>query len=357
MGGEGTRLRPLTYTTPKQLLPVAEMPMIERVLAHLEEHGVSDAVLSLGYRPDAFRAAYPDGKAGGVRLEYVVEHEPLDTAGAIRFAATEAGISETFLVLNGDVLTDLDIGALLELHGKWGAEATLHLTPVEDPSAFGVVETDPKGRVTAFIEKPPREQATTNLINAGTYVMEPSVLGRIPAGRRVSVERETFPALVADKSLFALATDDYWLDTGTPDKYLQANRDLLEGRRPWAPHPRAEQVAPGEWRLGSSVVDGEVHCSLVGEGARVERGSSVRSAVVGGEAVVEAGATVAGSVVLAGALVKRGAVVEDSVLGHRSVVREKAELRAATVVGDRATVEAGARLRASRVPGEPGQGG
>src|SRR5579863_9170996 len=198
VGGEGTRLRPLTYSVPKQMLPVAEVPLIERVLAHLVGHGVTDVVLSLGYRPDAFIDAFPDGTCAGATLAYAVEEEPLDTAGAIRYAAVSAGIDGTFLVFNGDVLSDLDVTALVAFHQERGAEGTVALTPVEDPSAFGVVPTDGEGRVVAFIEKPRRQDAPTNLINAGTYVLQPAVLARIPGGRRVSIERETFPALVGE---------------------------------------------------------------------------------------------------------------------------------------------------------------
>ena len=221
VGGEGTRLRPLTLTTPKQMLPIVEQPMIERVLGHLATHGIDDAVLSLGYRPDAFINAYPSGTIAGVALTYAVEPTPLDTAGAIRFAANHAGIDDTFVVVNGDVLTDSDISALIDFHRSSGAEGTISLTPVEDPSAFGVVPTDPQGRVEAFIEKPPRDEAPTNYINAGTYVFETSVLDRIPADRRVSIERETFPALVESGTLYALGSEAYWLDTGTPDAYLR----------------------------------------------------------------------------------------------------------------------------------------
>ena len=228
VGGEGTRLRPLTLSSPKQMLPIVGVPMIERVLGQLAAHGVDEAVLSLGYLPDAFLEAYPDGRAAGISLTYAVEPEPLDTAGAVRFAAAFAGIEETFVVVNGDVLTDLDLTGLIAFHRRRGAEGTIALHPVADPSAFGVVPTDSEGRVLAFVEKPPRDEAPTNEINAGTYVLEPSVLDRIPEGGRVSIERETFPAMVRDGRLFARSDDRYWLDTGTPSAYLEANFDYLE---------------------------------------------------------------------------------------------------------------------------------
>src|SRR5262249_36784818 len=160
---------------------------------------VDQAILSLGYRPDGFAHAYPDNRCAGVALHYAVEPEPLDTAGAVRFAALDAGVAERFIVVNGDVLTDLDVSALVALHDKVGAEATISLTPVDDPSRYGVVPIDAEGRVEAFIEKPPRDEAPSNWINAGTYVFEPSVIDRIPEGRKVSIERETFPGLVVDR--------------------------------------------------------------------------------------------------------------------------------------------------------------
>ncbi|HVF73731.1 MAG TPA: NDP-sugar synthase [Acidimicrobiales bacterium] len=351
VGGEGTRLRPLTFTTPKQMLPIVEVTMIERVLAHLASFGVDDVVLSMGYRPDAFLAAFPDDACAGVALAYAVEPEPLDTAGAVRFAATHAGIDETFLVVNGDVLTDLDIGALVGFHRARGAEATIALTPVEDPSAFGVVPTDEAGRVTAFIEKPPPGEAPTNLINAGTYVLEPSVLERIAGDRRVSIERETFPALVADGSCYALASDTYWIDTGTPAKFLQANLDLLSGRR-GDPASHAHEVDPGVWYGNAGpVVDGEVVApSFIGDAAFVARGARVEGSVLGAGARVADGAVVRGSVILPGAVVAGGAVVEGSIVGENAVVGENARVGGLTVVGGSAEVEPGTTLDGARLP-------
>ena len=353
LGGEGTRLRPLTYTTPKQLLPVVEVPMLERVLAHLRLHGVDEAVLSLGYRPDAFFDAYPDDEAAGVRLDYAVEPEPLDTAGAIAFAARHAGIDETFIVVNGDVLTDVDTTALVAFHRSHGAAATIHLKAVDDPSRFGVVPTDDDGRVIEFLEKPPADRAPTNLINAGTYVLEPEVLARIPGDRRVSVERETFPALAAEGAVFAMASDAYWLDTGTPLAYLQANADLLDGTRPGSPAPGARQGSPGVWTLGAPTISGAVQPpSLLGDGAHVAKGATVIASVVGAGCVVEPGACVEGSVLLGGARVGAGARVAGSILGRNCVVAEGCELTPVTVVGDDMVVPAGARLADARVPAE-----
>jgi NDP-sugar pyrophosphorylase family protein len=324
--------------------------MLERVLTHLAEFGVDTAVLSLGYRPDAFRAAYPTGEACGVHLEYAAEPEPLDTAGAIAFAARHGEIDETFLVVNGDVLTDLDVGELVAFHRDRGAAATIHLTAVEDPSRFGVVPTDDDGRVLAFVEKPEPGTAPTNLINAGTYVLEPDVLARIPSGRRVSVERETFPALAAEGVVFARRGGDYWLDTGTPAAYLQANADLLDGTRPGPPAPGAGQLAPGVWNLGASDVQGEVEApSLVEDGVEVASGARVAASVLGPGSVVGRNAAVLGSVLLPGARVGVGARVTGSILGRNSVVSDGCVLEAVTVVGDGALVPEGEHLSDARV--------
>jgi len=325
VGGFGTRLRPLTLSTPKQMLPVGNRPMIERVLEHLAAHGVDTAVLSLGYRPDAFSDAYPDDRCAGVRLRYAVEPEPRDTAGAIRFAALDAGIDERFLVVNGDVLTDLDIGALVRRHEQSGAEGTIALHRVDDPSAYGVVPTDHDGRVTAFIEKPPRDEAPTDLINAGTYVLEPSVIDRIEPDVPVNVERRTFPAMVADGTLYAHDGETYWIDAGTPATYLAANLDLLSGVR-GAAEPG---IAPGA----------SVH-------------GAVEQAVVGPGAVVEPEARVSTSVVLAGAVIGTGAVVEDAIIGPRAHVGSGAVVEAGTVIGDGVVVPEGVRLTGARVPEE-----
>lgn len=352
VGGEGTRLRPLTLSTPKQMLPIVGVPMIERVLGHLAGHGIDEAVLSLGYLPDAFLRAYPDGTVDGVRLSYATEPEPLDTAGAVRFAANHAGIDETFVVVNGDVLTDMDVSALVAFHREHGAEGTIALHPVDDPSAFGVVPTDGDGRVTAFVEKPPRDEAPTNQINAGTYVLEPSFLQRVVLGRRVSIERETFPAMVRDGSLFARADDAYWLDTGTPADYLQAHRDLVEGRRGTPPSPGARRQQDGLWVSGSPKVEGAVvGACYVADGAVVAEGSRIETSVLGEGAVVEAGATVSASVLLAGARVAAGSTVSGSVLGPRATVGMRCEVRPVSVLGEGAVVASGTTVDGERVPG------
>lgn len=325
VGGFGTRLRPLTFTTPKQMLPIVGIPMIERVVRSLASHGVTDAVLSMGYRPDAFLDAYPDGTCGGVNLHYAVEPEPLDTAGAVRFAAAAAKIDETFLVVNGDVLTDLDVRALWEFHDERSAEGTIALTPVEDPSRYGVVAVGDKGQVTAFVEKPKPGTAPTNWINAGTYVLESSVLDRIPSGRKVSIERETFPAMVSDGVLYAMASDAYWVDAGTPNTYAEAQLDLVDGVR--------GKVEPA--------VDARV---TVSPSAVVDHSVVMTGVSIGDDAVIR------DSVILPGARIDPRVLLDGSVIGAGARIGEGAVLSGMTVIGDGYEVRAGAHLDGARLP-------
>jgi mannose-1-phosphate guanylyltransferase len=318
VGGFGTRLRPLTNDVPKPMLPVVHRPMIVRLVDNLAAGGVTEVVLALGFRPEPFAAAFPNDRHGDVRVHYAVEPEPLDTAGAIAFAARHVGVDDTFVVANGDIITDLDVGELVAHHREVGVAATIHLTPVADPSAFGVVELDAAGTVQRFVEKPAPGDTDSNLINAGTYVMEPSVLDLIESGRRVSVERDTFPRLVVGRRLAGVATDDYWLDTGRPELYLQANLDLTRGRRGPAEAAVADgaQVDPDAILVESVVGEGAtvdagatVTESLLLPGAHVESGATVEASIIGGR--VGAGAIVRGSVIGAGYEVPLGAVVVD----------------------------------------------
>lgn len=324
VGGEGTRLRPLTHDRPKPLLPVANVPFIERTLRRLAEAGCDEAVLSIWYRPEVFEAV---ATAAPLPVRLAVEDAPLGTGGAIGYAGR--GFDGTFLVLNGDVLTDLDLAAVLEAHRRFGGEATIVLTPVEDPSRFGVVPTDASGRVERFIEKPAPGTAPTNLVNAGTYVCEPAMLARIPPGGPVSVERDVFPEMAAEGVLYALAPDAYWLDFGTPDSYVAANVDCLRGALA-EPLPGCE--GPSGVRVeGDVVVDSGAEVVgpvVLGRGAVVEAGARVGPAVaVGPDARICADAVVREAVVLEGAKVGDGAFVERAVVGFGSAVEAGAELR------------------------------
>ena len=322
VGGFGTRLQPLTLDTPKQMLPIVGKPMIEHVVEYLSGHGVVEVVLSLGFAPDVFQSAYPDGHCNGVPVHYAVESEPLDTAGAIRFAAESANITETFLVLNGDVLTDLDVKELVSFHKETEAEASIHLTPVEDPSQYGVVDARPDGKVSGFIEKPETMGSLSSWINAGTYVFEPSVLDRIKPNARVSLEREVFPSLAASSALFAYQSEDYWIDTGTPPTYLQAQLDLIEGG---IRESSDRGVSP------SAVIAGEIQNSVIGRNVVIERGASIQR-----------------SVLLDGAYVRENALISDSIVGFGAEIGQSSIIESFSIVGHDAEVPAETKINTGK---------
>ena len=312
-GGYGTRLRPLTYTRPKHLLPIGNKPHIEHVLDLLARHGVDEVVMLTSYLAEAFEGVIADARARGVTVEVTHEAEPLGTAGALKNAESLLGAG-TFLAFNADVLTDVDLSWLLDAHAGAGAECTIMLTPVEDPSAFGVVPTEDSGRVTGFIEKPPPGEAPTNLINAGVYVLEPSVLDRVPAGEVWSAERQLFPQLVDDGVMYAYGSDAYWMDIGTPQKYLTANLDVIHGR--YRPDGMTDLAPGGLLADPSAEVDdsAEVNDVALGAGSRVDADALVQRSVLLPGAVVEAAAEVTGSILGERAVVASGCTARDVAL-------------------------------------------
>ena len=354
VGGEGTRLRPLTATTPKPLLPVVCMPLIERQLRWLSSYGVDEVVLAMGYLPDAFVEHFPDDRFGAMHLVYAVEPEPLGTAGAIRFAVEHAGIEERVVVCNGDVLTTLDLDAFVDFHRARGAAATIHLSRVEDPSALGAVPTYADGEVKEFVEKPPPGTAPSNWINAGTYVIERPVVEQIPPGRMVSIEHETFPHLLEDRGqVYALETDDYWLDVGTPQTYLDAHVDVLTGRLGMPPLPDARETAPGVWMQGDVDVSSNAELEpplLIAAGGTIGAGARIARSAIGEGAEVGSLTVVDGSVLHAGARLEDEASVRMSILGADACVEAGAEVLDLSIVGPGATVPAGTTVVGGRVP-------
>lgn len=346
MGGLGARLRPLTVYTPKPMLPVAGVPFVLHQLARLRDAGIGHVVLATSYRPEVFEAYLGDGTAFGLELEYATEDEPLGTGGAIRNVTgrLRSGPDDPVVVLNGDVLSDHDVGAQVGRHLAAGADVTLHLTRVDDARAYGCVPTDPAGRVTAFLEKMP--EPVTDQINAGCYVFRRSVLDAIPAGRVVSVERETFPGLLTAGALVVGMVDRaYWLDLGTPEAYVSGSRDLVLGRL----RSSAVPGAPGERLLlaGASVDESAEVCggSVVGAGARVLAGALVEGSVLQDGAVVHEGARVVDSVVGSGAVVGPRCVVEGAVIGDDAVLGADNELpRGARIWVDIALADRAVRM-------------
>jgi mannose-1-phosphate guanylyltransferase len=328
-GGEGTRLRPLTYTTPKPVMPLAGRPFLSFMLDWAHSHGVDEVILSCGFLSDDVKRVLGD-IYDGMRLRYVVEEEPLGTAGPVRLALDEGVLADRLIVLNGDVLTDIDLSAELAQHADTGARATLALYPVDDTASYGVVPTDSEGRVEAFLEKSEGE-APTNRINAGSYVIEREVIESIPAGRPVSFEREVFPALVGN-GLYGFAAEGYWIDIGTPERYLESTWNLLAGRVESKLPPRDETgslvdescLISGA-HIGPQSVLGR-HCS-VGSDSRIERSVLHDRVTVGADATV------------------RECVLAERVrVGRRAVVEPGVMAGAGVVIGDKAVVGTGARL-------------
>ena len=336
VGGKGTRLRPLTLSAPKPLLPTAGVPFLAHQLTWAAESGVTHVVLATSYRAEMFAEAFGDGSSFGLSIDYVYESSPLGTGGGIRNAASRlrGGPDDPIVILNGDILSGHDLPAQVDAHRKADAAVTLHLVEVADPSRYGCVPTDGSGRVTAFLEKTPNP--VTNKINAGSYVFKRSVIDTIPADQVVSVERETFPGLIASGAVvMGYAESAYWLDVGTPEAFVRGSCDVVLGHMPspalpcsaGSPGPAA---APGEY--------------LVLSGASVAAGATVTGGtVLGAGSVVECGASVHGSVVFDDARIGEGAVVRDSIIGRGAVIEGGAVIDGA-VIGDRASIAPGNEL-------------
>jgi NDP-sugar pyrophosphorylase family protein len=334
-GGQGTRLRPLTLACAKPVIPFLNRPFLAYQLALLREHGITDVILACSYRVDDVRHALGDGAALGVRLRYVVEREPLGTGGGIRNAAelTEG----TVLILNGDVLTDADVSAMRRFHEARGSRTTLYLQRVADPRPYGLVELAGDGRIRAFREKPTTpEEITTDTINAGIYMIDTALLPRMARGRPVSVEREFFPALVADGiPAFGWIGDAYWRDIGSPAAYRAAQMDLLDGRVRTPLTPAGEDHG-GVWLgRGARVARTArlVAPTVIGAGATVEAGARVGpGAVIGGGTTIGAGARVEAAVVWDGVRIGAGAVLRECVVGARARIGAGAAVGAGTVL-------------------------
>ncbi len=330
-GGEGTRLRPLTLSTPKPVAPVVDRPFLRHQLDLLSRAGVSEVVFSVAYQPEQVEAVFGDGAGLGIRIHYAVEKTPLGTGGAVKNA--EPQLDERTVVLNGDVLLDLDLAAVVARHEAAGASASIVLTPVRNPAAYGLVETDLDGRVLRFVEKPRPEDIRTNTINAGVYVLETSVLELMPAGVKYSIERSFFPALLArgDKVLGPVH-EGYWIDIGTPEKYLQVHRDILARRFDVALDGEARS---GGWVHPEARVAPDVILEApfyIGPGCHVASTAHVGpdAVLVSGVSVAE-GARVRDSVLWPGSRLGAGAEVHSSLVGPRVQLGLKSRVEAAVL--------------------------
>jgi NDP-sugar pyrophosphorylase family protein len=338
-GGKGTRLRPLTLHTPKPIVPIFNRPFLHYQLDLLKQvPAIDEVILSLNYQPRRIEEIFGDGSDAGIKIRYVVEPSPLGTAGAVRYAGEN--LTESVVVFNGDVLTQIDLAAVIRLHQERGAKATIVLTPVENPSAYGLVETDAQGNVQRFLEKPSPDEITTNHINAGIYVLEPETFDRIPRDVAWSIERRYFPSLIERGETFVgFVYEGYWIDIGTAEKYLQVHRDIMDGR------------------LRAAPFDGEAGDAMVSPSARVDTGATLEGpcfvddgvvvragarigpySVIGRHTQIDEDAVVEGSIVWSGCRLSKEARVEGALIGRNCHIGRSVSVRAGAVIGDRTTL-------------------
>jgi NDP-sugar pyrophosphorylase family protein len=336
-GGKGTRLRPLTIHTPKPVVPIFERAFLHYQIDLLKQvPEIDEVILSLNYQPRRIEEVFGDGTGTGVRLRYVVEPAPLGTGGAIRYAAQ--GATDTVIVFNGDVMTSVDVNAVVQLHRAREAKATIVLTPVDNPTAYGLVETDPEGNVSRFLEKPNADEITCDTINAGIYVLEPDTFDRIPKDVSYSIERAYFPSLIERRERFVAYVDrGYWIDIGTPEKYVQVHRDMFDGRftgGTFAAADRTRPIVAPEARIedGATI---EAPC-FIDAGVHVKAGARVGPySVLGRGVVVEESADLENTIVWPNTRIGQHAVVHGPIIGRNCHIGRNAVLKSAAVIGDK----------------------
>lgn len=345
VGGEGTRLRPLTFNTPKSMVPIANRPFLEHMTEYLKGHSIDDIILTLCYLPDRTQRYFGDGSNFGIKLTYALEESPLGTAGAVKNVAER--LDGTFYVFNGDIFTDIDLTAMMEFHRQRGSKATIALTPVEDPTIYGVVETNNEGRVERFIEKPRRGTVTTNMINAGAYILAPEVLNYIPKGLSFTFEQGLFPLLLErGDPMYGYQSDAYWIDIGTPEKYLKLHHDLLMGRinRRFPGEPAGEGIWVEEGsdiqpqaELEGPLVIGR-NC-VIGSRARIKGPCAIgQDCRIGADSLIE------GSVVWQNTHLGQGVSLKNCVIGENVVIGERTQVGEGCVLGSSVIVESNQRL-------------
>jgi len=344
-GGKGTRLRPLTIHTPKPIVPILERPFLHYQLDLLKKvPEIDEVILSLNYQPRRIEEIFGDGSEAGMNIRYVVEPAPLGTAGAVRYAGES--LHDSVVVFNGDVLTDVDLPAIIARHRERKAKATIVLTPVENPSAYGLVETDADGNILRFLEKPNPDEITCDTINAGIYVLEPDTFDRIPKDVAWSIERSFFPSLIERGETFiAITHRGYWIDIGTPEKYMQVHRDIMDQRyrtAPFADTPRTVHVAPGAKIEEGARLEGPC---FIDDGTVVKAGARIGPySVIGRQCHVDEQADIEGSIVWSSTRIAQGAVLRQAILGRHCHIGRHASLQERVVIGDKSTLTEYSRL-------------
>jgi NDP-sugar pyrophosphorylase family protein len=345
-GGKGTRLRPLTIHTPKPIVPIFERPFLHYQLDLLKKvPEIDEVILSLNYQPRRIEEIFGDGSESGLAIRYVVEPAPLGTGGAIRYAGET--LRESVVVFNGDVMTEVDLAAVIRLHRERQAKATIVLTPVDNPTAYGLVETDDAGNILRFLEKPNPDEITCNTINAGIYVLEPDTFDRIPKDVPWSIERSFFPSLIERGETFVAYTDPgYWIDIGTPEKYVQVHRDIMEGRYHAAPFSGLTAgepwISPNARIEDGAIIEGPC---FIDEGAVVKCGARIGAySVIGRQCHIEEHAVVERSIVWANTRISQEAVVRRSILGRHCHIGRSATVDNDALLGDKSVITDYSRL-------------
>jgi NDP-sugar pyrophosphorylase family protein len=339
-GGKGTRLRPLTIHTPKPIVPIFNRAFLHYQIDLLKQvPEIDEVILSLNYQPRRIEEIFGDGADLGIKIRYVVEPAPLGTAGAVKYAGDK--LTESVVVFNGDVMTELDLAAVIRLHRERQARATIVLTPVDNPSAYGLVETDSHGNIQRFIEKPKPDEITTNHINAGIYVLEPDTFDRIPSEVPWSIERSYFPSLIERRETFVASIyDGYWIDIGTPEKYAQVHRDIMEGRfkaPPFAGLAAPRQCVSSEARIEpGAVIEGPV---FIDGGVLVKAGARIGPyAVIGRQTQVDEEAVIERAILWPNCRIGHQAAIVDAVLGRQCHIGRNVSLNSGAVLGDKTTL-------------------
>lgn len=339
-GGQGTRLRPLTLHTPKPIVPIFDRPFLQYQIDRIKQvPDIDEVILSLNYQPGRIEEVLGDGSESGIPIRYVVEPMPLGTGGAIKYAA--AGVTDSVVVFNGDVLTEIDLPSVIALHREREARATIVLTPVDNPSAYGLVETDVDGNIQRFLEKPKPDEITTRNINAGIYVLEPDTFDRIPDGVPWSIERGYFPSLVERRETFVgYVYSGYWIDIGTPEKYRDVHRDIMDGRYGAGPfrnrHASHTMIAPGARVEDGATIEGPC---FIDDGAQIAAGARIgRYSVIGRDTHVAAGASVDGAIIWPGCRIGEESRVGAALLGRDCHIGRNTVVADGAVIGDRTSL-------------------
>ncbi len=340
-GGQGARLRPITYLNPKPMLPLMNRPFMFTFVNWLKFHDLTDIIFSTGYLPEIFRDYFDDGEKFGLSLTYVTEDSPLGTCGGVKNVEGRLE-GETFMVFNGDILTSMDLTKMQKFHEEKDADITISLTPVEDPTSYGLVPIDDNGKVREFLEKPEIDQIATNLVNAGTYIIEPHMMKMAPSGEKYSFERGLFPqALKKGYKVFGFVTNDYWLDVGTPEKYLSAHHDIAMGKMKYEyPYPELKD----EMYIGKSVRYASSNFQsgplMVGESTVVEEGAVVAPlSVIGNNCCICRGARISGAVIFDNCIIGRNCHITDSIISHNVKLGEDVHISGLSVIGDNTVIQ------------------